>query len=85
MTARRHAGGLFLGVGLLVAGCGNTPADLEACVRTLWAGLRPVAEDRAQRFLGKVGEDRARCRGGARAVELRPRPMGGLAALLGDR
>ena len=71
---RRHAGGLFLGVGLLVAGCGNTPADLEACVRTVWAGLRPVAEDRAQRFLGKVGEDRARCRGGARAVALRPGP-----------
>jgi hypothetical protein len=74
VTVRRHAGGLFLGVGLLVAGCGNTSADIEACVRTAWAGLRPLAEDRAQRFLGKVGEDRARCRGGARALELRRGP-----------
>ena len=71
---RGHAGGLVLGVWLFLGGCGNTPADLEACVRTLWAGFRPVAEDRAQRFLGKVEEDRARCRGGARAVELRRGP-----------
>jgi hypothetical protein len=65
---------LVLGAGLLVGGCGNAPPDLEACLRTLWGGFRPVAEDRAQRFLGKVDESRARCRGGARAVELRRGP-----------
>ena len=65
---------LAVGVGLLIGGCGNTPADLEACVRSAWTGLRPLAADRARRFLGKVEEDRARCRGGARAVELRRDP-----------
>ena len=74
VTVRQRAAGLALGLGLLAAGCGNTPADLEACARAVWAGLRPVAEDRAQRFLGKVGEERARCRGGARAVEFRRGP-----------
>ena len=57
-----------------MGGCGNAPGDLEACVRTVWSGLRPVAEDRARRFLGKVDEERARCRGGARAVEARRGP-----------
>jgi hypothetical protein len=66
--------GLLLGAGLLLGGCGNAPQDLEACLRTAWAGFRPVAEDRARRFLGKVEEARARCRGGARAVELRRAP-----------
>jgi hypothetical protein len=65
---------LVLGAGLLIAGCGNTPADLEACLRTVWAGLRPVAEDRVHRFLGQVGDERARCRGGARALEVRRGP-----------
>ena len=71
---RRCARWLVLAAGLLGGGCGNTPGDLEACVRAAWAGLRPVAEDRARRFLGKVGDERARCRGGVRAVELRRGP-----------
>ncbi|HEY7141969.1 MAG TPA: peroxidase family protein [Methylomirabilota bacterium] len=62
--------GVLVGVGLLAGGCGNTPADLEACARAAWSGLRPVAEERDRRFLGKVGEDRARCRGGTRAAGL---------------
>jgi hypothetical protein len=73
----RLAVGLFFGAcgtALFLGGCGNAPQDLEACVRTLWAGFRPVAGDRARRFLGTVDEDRARCRGGARAVELRRGP-----------
>ncbi len=70
----RRLPALVLGAGLLLGGCGNAPHDLEACLRTLWAGFRPVAEERAQRFLGKVDEDRARCRGGPRAVELRRGP-----------
>jgi hypothetical protein len=74
VAVRRRGRWVLLGAGLLVGGCGNTPAELGACARAAWAGLRPVAEDRVQRFLGKVGEDRARCRGGARAVELRRGP-----------
>ena len=47
-------------------------------------GLRPIAEDRSQRFLGKVREDTARCRGGERPVEAR-NSLARLAELLGDR
>ncbi len=71
---RSRAGWLVLAAGLIVGGCGNAPGDLEACVRTAWGGLRPVAEDRARRFLGQVDEERARCRGGARAAEARRGP-----------
>jgi hypothetical protein len=71
---RSRAGWLVLAAGLIVGGCGNAPGDLEACVRTVWSGLRPVAEDRARRFLGQVDEGRARCRGGARAAEARRGP-----------
>ena len=34
---------LVLAAGLLLGGCGNAPGDLEACARTAWSGLRPVA------------------------------------------
>ncbi len=73
---RRVRAGLFgaCGTALFLGGCGNAPQDLEACLRTLWAGFRPVAEDRARRFLGTVDESRARCRGGVRAAELRRGP-----------
>ena len=82
---RSRAGWLVLAAGLIVGGCGNAPGDLEACVRTVWGGLRPVAEDRARRFLGQVDEERARCRGGARAAEARRGPWVDWPALLGDR
>jgi hypothetical protein len=74
--SRRLGAGLLAGSGaaLLLAGCGNAPTDLEACLRTLWAGFPPVAEDRTRRFLGSVDERRARCRGGVRAAELRRGP-----------
>ena len=71
---RRRAGWLVLAASLIAGGCGNAPSDLEACVRTVWSGLRPVAEDRARRFLGHVDEARARCRGGAGAAEARRGP-----------
>ena len=71
---RRRASWLVLAAGLVIAGCGNTPGDLEACARSVWGGVRPVAEDRTRRFLGQVGDERARCRGGARALELRRGP-----------
>jgi hypothetical protein len=69
-AVRRCMPAMILGAGLLLGGCGNAPKTSRRVSGRLWAGFRPVAEDRAQRFLGKVGENRARCRGGVRAVEL---------------
>lgn len=48
--------------------------DYVSCGRMLWQGLRPVAETREERFLGKVGEDVARCRGDARTLAYRDTP-----------
>ena len=41
---------------------------LGSCVAYAFSGFREVAQDRSGRFLGKVHEDTARCRGGAGAV-----------------
>src|SRR4030095_16838752 len=57
-----------------VGGCATQHESLESCLKVVERGLRPVAEDRSQRFLGKVREDTARCRGGERAVEARKLP-----------
>ncbi|PMR67089.1 peroxidase family protein [Halomonas heilongjiangensis] len=46
-----------------------TWSSLRACKRLVAGGLREVPDDRADRFLGKVQEDTALCRGGKRAVE----------------
>ncbi|MCC7273354.1 MAG: oxygenase [Alphaproteobacteria bacterium] len=46
----------------------------QACTAAALGGLRNLATDRADRFLGKVGEDVARCRGGDRAVAGRKTP-----------
>lgn len=45
-----------------------------SCVAYALGGLRDVATDRSERFLGKVSEDTARCRGGEAAVAWRERP-----------
>src|SRR6185436_10931275 len=42
--------------------------ELPSCFSYSWGGFRPIATDRAERFLGKVQEDTARCRGGEEAV-----------------
>ena len=47
---------------------------LGSCVAYALGGLRDVATDRSERFLGKVSEDTARCRGGEAAVAWRERP-----------
>ena len=47
---------------------------LTACVDLVEQGFRPIAEQRNERFLGKVQENTARCRGGDRAVALRGAP-----------
>lgn len=48
--------------------------ELESCVRMAKSGLLDFPEDRSKRFLGKVEEDTARCRGGEKAVKYRDRP-----------
>ena len=48
--------------------------DIEACISTAKRGLLEVPDDRSQRFLGKVAEDTARCRGGEKAVKYRNTP-----------
>lgn len=40
----------------------------SACIRMAAKGLRPLADDQTERFLGKVQEDTADCRGGSNAV-----------------
>jgi hypothetical protein len=71
---RRDVWGLLLGATLLFGGCISKPADLVACAKVAFAGLRPIAAERADRFLGKVQEDTARCRGGDHAIEFRRQP-----------
>ena len=65
---------LLAGAGL--ASCGpptdaRSPAD---CLKVLQGGLRPIADERSTRFLGKVEEATAGCRGGERAVRYRATP-----------
>ncbi len=43
----------------------------SACVRMAAKGLRPLADHQTERFLGKVQEDTADCRGGQNAVAQR--------------
>ena len=71
---RRQIGSLLLGASLVIGGCATQHESLESCLKVAERGLRPIAEDRSQRFLGKVREDTARCRGGERAVEARNLP-----------
>lgn len=60
---------------VLIAGCASIdPGEFSACTRYAWRFQRPVAADSASRFLGKVREDTARCRGGDAAVSLRHLP-----------
>ena len=56
--------------GLALAGCAtqDNAAIVSACGSMAAGGLRPLAIERTDRFEGKVQEDTARCRGGARAV-----------------
>ena len=48
--------------------------SLEACADRLAAGFRRVASDRSQRFLGKVEDYTALCRGGDKAAKYRDTP-----------
>ena len=65
---------LLVGASLLVSGCAGEPGDLVACAKVALKGLRKVADERTERFQGKVQEDTTRCRGGEKAVALRGSP-----------
>jgi len=49
-------------------------SETQACIETAKSGLLDIPEDRSKRFLGKVQEDTARCRGGEKAVQYRDTP-----------
>jgi len=60
---------------MAIGGCdGRTPSDLAACTTLYVRGFRPIADERTERFLGKVREETARCRGGETAVAYRDQP-----------
>ena len=48
--------------------------QVGSCIAYAFGGLRDVAQERSERFLGKVHEDSARCRGGESAVAWRNTP-----------
>ncbi|GAB1263908.1 peroxidase family protein [Aurantivibrio infirmus] len=65
---------LLLTAWILNACGGSSSEDVQACIDMAKDGLRPIAEDRSDRFLGKVAEETARCRGGEKAVAQRDTP-----------
>jgi len=69
--------GMLLGVVatmLLLAGCTSSYQELKVCAEVVNSGFRPVAKERTERFLGKVQENTAECRGGEKAVRFRNTP-----------
>ncbi|MBL4828181.1 MAG: hypothetical protein JKY66_10815 [Spongiibacteraceae bacterium] len=48
--------------------------NVQACINMAESGVRPISKDRSDRFLGKVEENTARCRGGEKAVSYRFTP-----------
>ena len=69
---------LFLTVALLIAACTQNPqvtheriSSDKACARMVAKGLPPIAKTQTERFLGKVEEDTANCRGGEKAMARR--------------
>ncbi len=55
--------------------CSDTTKDhVDACASVLMDGFRDFPEDPSRRFLGKVDEDTARCRGGDKAASARDTP-----------
>ena len=59
---------------IALASCATKGDTVDACLAMAERGLRPVSEERSKRFLGKVREDTAQCRGGERAVAWRSVP-----------
>ena len=59
-------------------------AELDACAKMVGSGFLTVPENRDQRFLGKVTEPTARCRGGMFAVNF-AQPRGWTGRTTGER
>lgn len=57
-----------------ITGCSSDRTELEACADLIKGGPRKIADDRSERFMGKVQEHTARCRGGEKAVAARNTP-----------
>lgn len=64
-----------IAVMLFLAGCTSSRQELKACAAMVNSGFRPVAKERTERFLGKVQEATALCRGGEKAVMFRGTPF----------
>ncbi|RNC68073.1 MAG: oxygenase [Desulfuromonadales bacterium] len=71
---RRETLYVAAGALLLLAGCTSSREELKACAEVVNSGFRPVAKERTSRFLGKVQEETALCRGGEKAVAFRGTP-----------
>ena len=71
---RREAFYLVLGAAILLAGCASSMQERKGCAEVVNSGFRPIAQERTERFLGKVQEATALCRGGDKAVEFRDTP-----------
>jgi hypothetical protein len=70
---RLHHPLITASLALVLLGC-KKDSSVVACVDELSEGVRPFARERDQRFLGKVQQNTARCRGGERAVARRDVP-----------
>ena len=70
---RLHLPLIAVSLALVLSGC-KKDTSLLSCADELSEGVRPFARERDQRFLGKVQQNTARCRGGERAVARRDVP-----------
>ncbi|MFT6389602.1 MAG: hypothetical protein ACJAUP_002995 [Cellvibrionaceae bacterium] len=60
---------------LILSACTDSPSEeLRACATLIERGLREIPDDRSDRFLGKVREETALCRGGEKAAQHRDTP-----------
>ncbi|MCW8108938.1 hypothetical protein OPS25_10580 [Alteromonas ponticola] len=55
-------------------GASAEKTEKRACISMVKEGFRPIDENRQTRFLGKVAEDTALCRGGEKAAKYRTTP-----------
>ncbi len=76
LVSRRPIAAVMVLTPVMFSFSSNAIADneIESCIRTAKQGLLEFPDDRSRRFLGKVQEDTARCRGGEKAVKYRDRP-----------
>src|SRR4051794_9518847 len=68
LLAALGAAGLVITVHAFGSAAENDAAVVAACAAAALEGVPLLAEQRAERFQGKVDDARARCRGGERAA-----------------